>query len=277
MKYKNITNLEQFKQDYLEFTIPQMTDKYKLNHKTIWSYAKKLGVIRKKGEKKLFKVNDSYFSNTNECANKYYILGLIYTDGNLPKNNKNSFIISNIDLQLLEDIKKELSYTGNITKEYHKKYDKYIYKLQITSYQIRKDLESFNLTPDKTMNLQFPVVSKEYMGDFCRGLWDGDGCVQAPKSRQGVIRLLASSFVCANEKFIKDLVCILPVKNKTIYKRIRKNILYSISLRGFDSLKLKEFFYRDLNCLHMKRKKDIFFSYTPRRSETIISSPTIEG
>ena len=62
MKYKNITNLEQFKQDYLDFTMIQMRDKYKLNHKTIWSYAKKLGVVRKVGEKKLFKVNDSYFS-----------------------------------------------------------------------------------------------------------------------------------------------------------------------------------------------------------------------
>lgn len=276
MKYKNIENLEEFKQDYDNMTIKQIKEKYKLNHKTIWSYAKKLGINRKVGEKRLYKVRDNYFDKSNDCSNKYYILGLIYTDGNLPRNS-NSFIISNIDFNLLEDIKNELEYTGRVLTEYHKKFDKYIYKLLITSPQIRKDLEGFGLIPNKTETLKFPNIPSEYLGDFCRGLWDGDGSASTPQTKQKAKKMLSSSFVCANEQFTKDLLNILPVKKKTIYKRQRKNILYKIEFRGFDSLRLKSFFYKDINCLCMKRKKDIFFSYTPRRSETIISNPTDEG
>lgn len=270
MKYKNITNLEEFKKDYDILTIDQITKKYKLNCKTIWSYTKKLGINRKVGGKKIYQVNDSFFSIHNECSDKYYILGLIYTDGNLPIKNKNSFIISNIDKDLLENIKNKMDYNGNITTEYHKKFNKYIYKLQITSEQIRRDLESFGLHSNKTISLKFPIISKEYIGDFCRGLWDGDGCVMTPLSRQKTKSLLVSNFVCASEEFIKDLLSILPVNKKTISKRMRKNILYSINFSGFDSIRLKDFFYKDINCLCMKRKKDKFFSYKPRRSETII-------
>ena len=269
MKYKNIQNLEQFKKDYDELTIQEMVNKYKLNPKTIWSYVTKLGVNRLKGSKRKYKVNDNYFSIGNNCPNKYYILGLIYTDGNLPIKNKNAFIISNVDKQLLEDIKEELGYTGKITTEYHKKFNKYIYKLQITSPKIRKDLESLGLNPNKTFDLKFPNIPKEYLRDFIRGLWDGDGSVMTPLTRQRTSKMLSSSFVCASESFINDLLKLLPTKKKVVNKRQRKTILYSISFRGFDSLRIKEFLYYE-NCLCMKRKRDIFYSYKPRRSETII-------
>lgn len=272
MNYKNITDLEQFKKDYDNLTIKEITSKYKLNSKTIWSYVKKLKVNRKVGGKKVYKVNDNYFSKFNDSPNKYYILGLIYTDGNLPSKNKNSFIISNIDLQLLEDVKKEMSFTGKIVMEYHKKFDKYIYKLQITSEQIRKDLESFGLTPNKTFTMKFPDVPSEYLRDFIRGLWDGDGSVSTPLSRQKTKKLLISSFVCANYEFIKILLNHLPVKRKTITKRIRKTILYTVAFRGFDSIRIRNLMYYE-NCLCMHRKCNLFFSYIPRRSETIISNP----
>lgn len=271
MKYKNIQDLQQFKEDYNLLTIKEITNKYSIGESTLWRYTKSLGITRKVGSKKLYSVNDNYFSSENECSNKYYILGLIYTDGNLPIKNKNSFIISNIDKQLLENIAIEMGYNGKIVTEYHKKFNKYIYKLQITSEKIRKDLESFNLKPNKTMDLKFPSIPMEYMRDFARGLWDGDGCVITPLSRQKTIKLLSSNFVCASKEFIENFLNILPVKKKIVETRIKNRInpQYVINFRGFDSLKLKEFFYYE-NCLCMKRKKDLFFSYKPRRSENTI-------
>ena len=270
-KYKNINNLEEFKQDYENLTINEIVNKYKLNNKTIWSYAQKLKINRPVGSKRINKVNDFYFSSLNECANKYYILGLIFTDGNLPIKNKNSFIISNIDLELLEKIKLELNFSGKITTEHNKKYNKYIYKLQITSPQIRKDLESFGLIPNKTMSLKFPNIPEKYLKDFIRGLWDGDGGAINPLSKQKK-QLLVSYFVCASYEFMLNLLKVLPVKNKTIKTQKRNTNLYSINLRGFDSLILKDFMYYD-ECLCMQRKRNIFFNYKPRRSTTIIHYP----
>ena len=76
-KYKNITYLEEFTQDYDDLTMEGIVKKYNLNPKTIWSYAQKLKINRSTGSKRTNKVNDFYFSSLNECANKYYILGLI--------------------------------------------------------------------------------------------------------------------------------------------------------------------------------------------------------
>lgn len=270
MKFKNIENLEEFKLDYNNLTIDEITKKYKLNCKTIWSYARKLSINRPVGSKRINSVDDSYFSK--ESSNMYYILGLIYTDGNLPINNKNSFIISNTDKKLLEDIKLELKFSGKIIEETHNVYNKKIYKLQVTSEQIRKDLENFGLHPNKTFDLKFPNIPENYIRDFIRGLWDGDGSVSLVKPKNKPSYLLISNFVCANEEFIKDVLKFLPIGKKKIYSRTRKNILYSINLRAFDSIKIKNFLYYD-NCLCMKRKRDIFFSYKPRRSETIIHNP----
>lgn len=269
-----IQDLQQFKEDYIYLSSVDLVKKYGLHYVTLLKYAKKLGINRKSGERKKYKVNDSYFTSSNtDKSNKYYILGVIYTDGNLPVKNKNSFIISNIDKNLLLDISKELEYTGPLTTEYHKIHKKYIYKLQITSEQIRKDLENIGLTTNKTMSLSFPNIPIEYLKDFSRGLWDGDGSVSMCNSKNNT-KLLKSNFVCASEAFIKDFVKILPVKNKKIkvVTKNRLNPLYHISLRGFDSLRLKEFFYYQ-NCLSMKRKENLFFSYKPRRSENTISNP----
>ncbi len=252
-KFKNIVDIEEFKEDYDSLTIDKILSKYKLDPKTVFSYAKRLGVNRKQGSRRVNKVNDSYFSSSNNTANKYYILGMIYTDGNLPIKNKNSFIISNINLQLLEDIKKELNFTGPITIEYHKKFDKSIYKLQVTSEQIRRDLEFIGLTPNKTFNLKFPDVPKEYLRDFIRGLWDGDGSV----GRRGKEdRMLTSSFACANLDFINTVTNYLPVNKKKVYTG--KNIFFT-SFSNKDSLKIREFLYYE-DCLCMKRKQNIFFS-----------------
>lgn len=276
MQCKLLKNVEQFKIDYELLTIKELCEKHSIkNHKTIWRYAKTLSINRPKGSKRKYQVDDSFFSKV-ENPNMYYILGLIYTDGNLPKGNLNSFIISNIDKALLEEIKREINYTGSITTEVHNKHNKTIYKLQITSEQIRKDLEKFGLTPNKTFTVEFPNIPKEYMRDFVRGLWDGDGSVSAPLSKQKTKLLLKCSFVSANYEFINQLLKVLPVtKKENIHTRIRKNALYDICFRGFDSLRIKDFMYYD-NCLCMKRKKDLFFSYLPRRSENTIGNPTNE-
>jgi hypothetical protein len=273
---KLLKNIEEFKKDYDILSINDICKKHGIkNPKTIWAYAKKLNINRPKGTKRKYQVNDDYFSI---CSNNmYYILGLIYTDGNLPKNS-NSFIISNTDKDLLEKIKIELNYNGNIFTEYHKIHNKYIYKLCITSNKMRKDLENFGLTPNKTFDLNFPEIPEIYLKDFIRGLWDGDGSVSNPLTKQKTKILLVSSFVCANYNFINRLNEILPTNVKSkIHQRHRKNTLYNITYRAFSSIKIRNFMYYD-NCLCIERKKQLFFNYEPKRSETIIhKSEKIKG
>jgi hypothetical protein len=250
--YKNIKNIEEFKKDYYNLSQKNLIKKYNLNEKTIYRYIKKLNIPLKDIRK--YSVNDYFFEK--ESSEKYYILGLIYTDGNLPKSDKNSFIISNTDFDILENIKNILEYTGIIYTETHKIYNKDIFKLKVNSKVIRTFLENFGLFPNKTFSLNFPVIPDEYLKDFIRGLWDGDGSCTLIKRNYGYSGI--SSFVSASEIFLQDLV--EKVFNKKITIRKTDNI-FIIQLRKKDSLFIRDFMYNDSK-LYINYKKEKFFKIT---------------
>jgi intein-encoded DNA endonuclease-like protein len=250
--YKNIKDIEEFKKDYYNLSKQDLIKKYNLNEKTIYRYIKKLNIPLKDTRK--YSINDSFFDT--DSSEKYYILGLIYTDGNLPKKSKNSFIISSVDYEILYKIKNVLNYTGKIYEEKHNLYEKTIFKLNISSKKIRLFLENFGLHSDKTFSIKFPEIPEIYLKDFVRGLWDGDGSCTLIKRNYGYSAI--SSFVSANYSFMEDLV--LKVFKNRINILKRKN-LYIIQLRKKESLILKEFMY-DNTELYINRKKDNFFKIT---------------
>ena len=53
--------------------------------------------------------------------------------------------------------------------------------LMINSYnskEIKKDLEQFGISSNKSLTVPFPDVPKEFLPSFVRGVIDGDGWVQ---------------------------------------------------------------------------------------------------
>lgn len=162
-------------------TLKEISLETKINYCTISIICKKNNInVKREPVKNRTKVNDDIFSTIN--SNSAYLAGFIAADGYLShkKVNAKEIVISLSikDYEHLEKIKKMFSYEGCI-KIYEKKINKKkikICNLRISSEKIFDSLTSIGITPKKTFRLEVPKIPKEFIHDFIRGYFDGDGC-----------------------------------------------------------------------------------------------------
>jgi intein/homing endonuclease len=115
--------------------------------------------------------------------------------------------------------------------------------------------------PRKSLIVKFPVVQDEYLPDFIRGVFDGDGSVFFDKRRPKAP--LRSKFVSGSEDFIEGLEKSLEdlgMPKRAIYKQKTKNgWSYMFIYDHKDSAKLFEILYKNAqNRLFLARKYNRF-------------------
>lgn len=192
-----------------------------------------------------------------------YILGLITTDGCLVehKNGYHGINITSKDKELLEDVKRTMQAMHKIGKKAR------AYHLQIRNRVLFKDLLKLGLTPRKTRTTIFPNVPKQYVSDFVRGCFDGDGSVfiwKEPRWRH--TWQIRSTFSSGSGEFIKGLRRVLHenIGLTKGYLQLRREA-YELKYAITDSLALYRFMY-NTNCdLYLERKKRIFESFLNSR------------
>lgn len=146
-------------------TFPLVFKEYKINTK----------------RKNRYILNESYFK-VIDTEEKAYILGLIASDGCI--TNKNYFAISSTDYDVLEFIKKELDYTGEIYIPEREENDNWniTYRINFSSSSICNDLKAYGIFPNKSLKYDnMPIISKELMRHYIRGYFDGDGSLWKSK------------------------------------------------------------------------------------------------
>lgn len=146
-------------------TFPLVFKEYKINTK----------------RKNRYTLNESYFK-VIDTEEKAYILGLIASDGCI--TNKNYFAISSTDYDVLEFIKKELDYTGEIYIPEREENNNWniTYRINFSSSSICNDLKAYGIFPNKSLKYDnMPIISKELMRHYVRGYFDGDGSLWKSK------------------------------------------------------------------------------------------------
>ena len=113
-----------------------------------------------------YKYNTSVFSNEDDTS--YYLLGAFITDGSL---NMERAYLSSKDLDWLESIRNLICPNKPIYK------DQSCYRLTLTNKIIVAWLLKHGVTPNKSLNVEFPSIPDQYLPDFIRGLIDGDGTI----------------------------------------------------------------------------------------------------
>jgi hypothetical protein len=208
-------------------------------------------------------VNHSYFKTWS--SNMAYILGYIATDGCIAP--KNRLKIGSVDREILEKISKELNSTHKINAYVYKKY--LSYQIQICSNEIYSDLTNLGITPNKSYNIRFPNVPKEYLSHFIRGVFDGDGCVVKATQRSLKQKECISvwiSFVSASIQFIESLKFELNsfgllgghiYLKKPSPKNKQRVTCYELCFRKYDSIKFYNIIYSD-SLIFLQRKKEKF-------------------
>lgn len=174
-----------------------------------------------------------------------YILGFIVTDGCLVEhaNGYHGLDITSRNDRLLALIKKEMRAGHKIGKKTRG------YRLQIRNRKIYNDLLKLGLTPRKSKILRFPVVLNEFLADFIRGCFDGDGSIIVWRDPRWKHPWQIRTVFCSGSHIFLDdmqkrLREVAGLSNGSIQKSTRShNLCYSIA----DSVKLYNFMYSNKN------------------------------
>jgi len=211
-----------------------------------------------------------------------YILGFTFADGCVynPKRGGESryFVICIKDKELLEDIRDKITpnrllYTNKKTSAY---------QLRIPDDKIVSDLAKLGVIERKTPVKEIPDVPKEYLADFIRGYFDGDGSMSIVKPKNQYPRLCAE-IITGSKKFIEQMKTILEEKGISshivVKKRMERNIhgrktvfnsSYKLSMGTWSSIKFSEFIYSGKSELKLKRKYNKYVDYLKYREENPI-------
>lgn len=176
-----------------------------------------------------YSINENYF-DIIDTPNKSYILGLLYADGcNYRKTNYIKLELQERDRTILEKINKELCYDKplkynelNLKNPNHQN----TFLLSITNKHMSETLESLGVIPRKSLKLLFPKdIPNEYMPDFIRGYFDGDGHIEWRKTK--FLTIASSKEFCESlQKYLKETYDINSSIYNTSNKESNTKILY---------------------------------------------------
>lgn len=251
-----------------------------INRKTVYAILRKNNIKSRTLSEAAMKYtcNDSFFNviNTEEKA---YWLGALYADGNVSKKASKSgqIFLTAKDKEWVEKFMSSINSSNKPRSEYHTKFKSTIWKAQITSLQMYNDLVNLGCVPVKSNIIRMPDISKTLTHHFIRGYFDGDGTVGIYKNLETHNwKILKSGFCSGSQKFLEDILQILPTKNKNItYKSV-----YIVQLSLKDSIILHNYMYQD-STIYLQRKKDKFDTYlkdyVPRKRFNDYNRPSCEG
>lgn len=197
-----------------------------------------------------------------------YVLGVIFTDGNLLSRggscNMDRFSISQKEPELL--IKVLALMQCNATIHFRREH---IYSgvkagalhwFSIAENEVYNDLISLGLKPHKSRTINFPEVPNEYARHFIRGCWDGDGSVYIDKQSKAI----SASYVSGSIKFVEGLVTALKeagFPERKIYINKGKKPSYYIRVTGaqvpnfyhylYDAVPPTQYLERKFNLFHL--------------------------
>lgn len=204
-------------------------------------------------------------------ADMAYILGFMYADGNMVKSKRGTHFVAvyTSDRKLLFEIRKKL-------RSDHKISDKrsatgVCYRLQIGSFELFEDLGRLGLVVNKTKRMLVPNMPKNYVHDFIRGYFDGDGNIWTGvmhKERKVPSAVLFAALTSCSHEFlasIKTALQSLGIVGGSLFRSRVKNFS-RLQFGTADSLKLYEIMYNDDTSLELKRKRKIFEKFVRLRA-----------
>ena len=233
--------------------------------------------VKKYGCKNCLKnhVDDTYFSNI-DTANKAYIFGLLWADGTHSIDfHKIKLDLQNCDIDILQKIKTELQWTGNITSYVAKKGQSYrseesiVNRIAIVSKQLSTDLQNKGFVSHReTAHLPFEYIPEPFIIDFIRGYFDGNGSISITQkiNKSGKSRFCYLVTICGGTNLVQDIGNWLTTKygiEYGYYQRKPENP-HNITLvlkKRIHMLSFLNAIYNNPNSLHLNRKYNKYLNF----------------
>lgn len=205
-----------------------------------------------------------------------YVLGFFAADGNLTLGKRGNHFIefTSCDLEIMQKIRKAMGCTHKISTRNRSVRWKISYRIQIGSKNMFNDLVRLGFTPNKSKILELPAIPSNYLTNFLRGYFDGDGSVwaglQNKKDRNKPTFVILTRFTSGSRKFLeelkKKLETELNLKGGSLLFRSGAHVLGYSSI---NSLNLYKFMYQGDNKLCLARKKAIFEDFITKRARGV--------
>ena len=174
--------------------------------------------------------NEDYFKKI-DTAEKAYWLGFLYADGCITRFYRNEKLKSmSLELTLQDEdcdhlIKFKNALESNVPIQHkiiNRKYKSDRIVINCTS--MCRDLIKLGCTPVKSLTLEFPnndILPEEYVRDFIRGYFDGDGGVSYTEGEyfhsarnKFYKQYHYRCYFCGNEQFLTEVKKILNSKKR---------------------------------------------------------------
>ena len=203
--------------------------------------------IQSKNSRK-YHINQDFFKTWNK--DMAYILGLWFADGCIYGGKMFDITLHKKDKYILKQIAKLLNYEGSL----YDYVDRQASRINFSCKVIYNDIINLGGVENKSLTCTFPNIPKEYLPDFIRGYFDGDGCIMRLKNNR-----INSAFTCGSKQFLDTLLKILKEEAGVIggsYDIMSRSIKFGKK----DTLKIGNYIYKDNPKLFLKRKKEKFFN-----------------
>lgn len=206
-------------------------------------------------EERKYIVNDDYCLESHNGA---WILGFYAADGYMPntKGAKNRITIglARRDEDILHLIAKEIGYEGPIYQYIASDGHSECSSLAFTSKKLRQQFESYGIVNNKTFKIHsLPNLPEEYLLDYIRGYFDGDGSVFKPKDKR-----IGMSITSACRDFLEDIQKYLENKYDIKSNIYRDKNAFKLDFGIRSSIKLGDLMYNN-DYLALPRKKQKYF------------------
>lgn len=210
------------------------------------------------------KINPNFFKVWSHGMS--YTIGFMFADGGISINSRGGcyFALYSNDEDLLKKIKNKMGSDHKISKRSVRSGN--VFRFQIGSKEMVNDLKELGFYENKIKRMRIPEIPNNFISDFIRGFFDGDGNVWVGTSHKNSKSniTIQTSFTSASRYFLIDLQLrlkklgllggsIFSIKNKDCSR-----ITYSVN----DTLKLYKIMY-NIDCvdLYLPRKRKVFEKY----------------
>lgn len=214
--------------------------------------------------KNRYTLNENYFSKI-DTSNKAYILGLIYADGFIGDSNSNNLSITQKDKEVLDFVKEEMNYTGQIRKGNKGGFENSqdLYVINFSNKKICDDLRKLGVYTNKSLTIsKIPDIDKNLKKHFLRGYFDGDGSItlytkKTTKNKKTYFYEKGKMSIIATDKMIEDFIRTFNITKYSVSKSKTYELKY-IHINAKSELEYMYNLMYDEALFYNKRKKIIW-------------------
>ncbi len=146
---------------------------------------------REENQGRRYKVNDEFFG-VPSLENAYWA-GLLAGDGNITSSGV--IRLSLKDIELVEGFKRSTKFKGKVRK-YKAPQGGQMYSIAVSSPRWVKDLQQFNVVPNKSHTLSPPDLETPLDLAYLKGLYDADGCLTHDAKGYSVWKVAGTRMTC---------------------------------------------------------------------------------